>query len=85
MDFLPWGTYISSSLMLHFSHFPAEIEMSFCSWREKKGNNLFFSLTLLNGVLTGVSISNVKGIVLPVNFMNGKVLAATVRKNEYGL
>lgn len=51
---------------------------------KKKATNFFFSLTLLNGVLTGVSISNVKGIVLPVNFMNGKVLAATVRKKNTG-
>lgn len=47
---------------------------------KKKSNKPFFSLTLLNGVLTKVSIYNIKRIVLPVNFMNGKVLAATVRK-----
>lgn len=27
--------------MLHFSHFPAEIEMSFSSWRKKKSNQPF--------------------------------------------
>lgn len=67
--------------MLHFSHFPTEMEMSFCSLR-KKSNKPFFFLTLLSGVLTGVFGSKNKKILLPVNFMNGHITTATARKNE---